>query len=156
MIRIGLYFLFFVLIASCGERAADSEEQPAKAITPVTVTAASTSNMSEYIELNATSAFLQKSVVKASANGYLNTVNALVGKLLQPGQDLFMLKTKEAQTIGNTINTLDTTFKFSGIISIRASLRGYIAEVDRQSGDYVQEGEQLAVINDINSFVFVL
>jgi multidrug efflux pump subunit AcrA (membrane-fusion protein) len=72
------------------------------------------------------------------------------------GKVLFMLKTKEAQSIGNTINALDSSFKFSGLISIRAAATGHVTEVNHQTGDYVQDGEQLAVINDVNSFVFVL
>ena len=71
-------------------------------------------------------------------------------------QNVFTLKTKEAQSIGNTVNLLDTSFKFSGIISISAGTSGYVSEVNHQRGDYVQEGDQLAVINDANSFVFIL
>jgi multidrug efflux pump subunit AcrA (membrane-fusion protein) len=71
-------------------------------------------------------------------------------------QRVFVLKTKEAQSIGNAINALDSTFKFFGIINIKAGTTGYISEINHEPGDYVQEGEQLAVINDINSFVFIL
>src|SRR6185295_18019743 len=71
-------------------------------------------------------------------------------------QIVFILKTKEAQSIGNTINILDTSFKFTGIIHIPAGTSGYVAELDHQPGDYVQDGEQLAVISDASSFVFIL
>ena len=157
MIRIILYFLLLVFIASCGnKKEAESDDQETTVVTPVTVTSANTGPMAEYIELNATSTFLQKSVVKASANGYLKTVNAIVGHTVPAGAELFVLKTKEAQSIGNTINALDSTFKFSGLITIRAAVTGHISEVNHQTGDYVQEGEQLAVMNDVKSFVFVM
>src|SRR2546423_511747 len=78
------------------------------------------------------------------------------GWLILYWPSVFTLKTKEAQSIGNTISALDSSFKFSGIIPVRAGTSGYVAEVDHQAGDYVQEGEQLAVINDVNSFVFML
>ena len=146
-----------VFIASCGQKKeAESDDQQTTVVTPVTVTGIATGPMAQYIELNATSTFLQKSVVKASANGYLKTVNAIVGHTVRAGGELFVLKTKEAQSIGNTINALDSTFKFSGLITIRAAVTGHISEVNHQTGDYVQEGEQLAVINDVNSFVFVM
>jgi multidrug efflux pump subunit AcrA (membrane-fusion protein) len=125
-------------------------------ITPVTVTSASTEPMTEYIELNATSTFLQRAFVKASSNGYITSVNAQVGKMVSSGQNVFVLKTKEAQSLGNTINLLDSSFKFSGIITIKAGTTGYVSEVNHQPGDYVQEGEQLAVISDVKSFVFIL
>jgi multidrug efflux pump subunit AcrA (membrane-fusion protein) len=157
MIRIILYFSLVVFIASCAQKKeAESDDEKTTVVTPVTVTGIETGPMAQYIELNATSTFLQKSVVKASANGYLKTVNAIVGHTVRAGAELFVLKTKEAQSIGNTINALDSTFKFSGLITIRAAVTGHISEVNHQTGDYVQEGEQLAVINDVNSFVFVM
>ncbi len=69
---------------------------------------------------------------------------------------MFTIKTKEAQSIGNSINILDTTFKFSGINRIKAPLHGYVAQLTHQVGDYVQDGEQLAVISDRSSFVFLM
>ena len=66
------------------------------------------------------------------------------------------MKTKEAQSIGNAINQLDTSFKFSGTNTIRAGAKGFISQINHQPGDYVQDGEQLAVISDESSFVFLL
>src|SRR5205085_6591564 len=91
-----------------------------------------------------------------SANGYIKEVNAKIGEMVSSAKTVFVLKTKEAQSIGNAINLLDSTFKFSGIITIRAGTSGYVSELNHQAGDYVQEGEQLAVISDVNSFVFLL
>jgi len=137
---------------SKGADAADS----AGTGTPVTVTTVSNSPLNDSIELNAVSAFLQKSYVKANSNGYLQSNNAYPGKYVEAGQTLFTLKTKEAQSIGNAIRQLDSTLQFSGVNTIRAGQHGYITQLDHQSGDYVQDGEQLAVISDRNSFVFLL
>jgi multidrug efflux pump subunit AcrA (membrane-fusion protein) len=158
MKKCSLYFLSFTLvIASChSKKEEDPQEQETEIITPVTITAVSNEPMAEYFELNATSAFLQKAYVKASTTGYVKSVNAQIGKMVSSGQTVFVLKTKEAQSIGNTINLLDTSFRFSGIINIKAGTTGYVSELNHQPGDYVQEGEQLAVISDIRSFVFVL
>ncbi len=123
----------------------------------MTVTTVLHSALNDSIELNAVSAFLQKSYVKANANGYLQSADVYPGKYVESGQTLFTLKTKEAQSIGNTISQLDSTLHFSGVNTIRAeSACGYITQLDHQSGDYVQDGEQLAVISDRNSFVFLL
>ncbi|HEY6062208.1 MAG TPA: efflux RND transporter periplasmic adaptor subunit [Chitinophagaceae bacterium] len=153
-----LYFLTVSLAAASCHSKKTQEEEPKEleTITPVTVTSVSTDAMAEYIELNATSTFLQKAYVKASTNGYISSVNARIGKMISSGQTAFVLKTKESQSIGNTINLLDTSFRFSGIINIKAGTTGYVTELDHQPGDYVQEGEQLAVISDIRSFVFIL
>jgi multidrug efflux pump subunit AcrA (membrane-fusion protein) len=158
MKKVCLYLSFFWTIASSCNSGTTEEvaAEEAETTTPVTITSISTEPMAEYIELNATSVFLQKAFVKASSNGYITSVNASVGKIVSAGQQVFVVKTKEAQSIGNTINLLDSSFKFSGIIPIKAGITGYVSEVNHQVGDYVQEGEQLAVISDIRSFVFIL
>jgi len=159
MKKISLYFLILgAILSSCQSKKTEETiiEEEQETITPVTVTSPATEPMVEYIELNATSAFLQQGFVKASSNGYVQSVNAQVGKMVSSQQKVFVLKTKEAQSIGNSINALDSTFKFFGIINIKAGTTGYISEINHEPGDYVQEGDQLAVINDVNSFVFIL
>jgi len=141
---------------SSGKDAAGDEESVANAITPVTVTHIETGAVSDTILLNATSTFLQRSYVKANAIGYVEKVNVKPGQFVQKGQLLFVIKTKEAQSIGNAINVLDTTFRFSGMNRIRAASSGYITQLTHQLGDYVQDGEQMAVISDHNSFAFLL
>ena len=51
---------------------------------------------------------------------------------------------------------MDTSFKFSGVNRIRAAEHGYITQLNHQAGDYVQDGEQLAVISDRESFAFIM
>ncbi len=133
-----------------------AEEAPEPTQTPVTVAAISTEPLTEYIELNASSAFLQKNFVKANANGYLQSNFSKPGQYVSKGQVLFTIKTKEAQSIGNAVNQLDSSFRFSGTNPIKAGEQGYITQLNHQAGDYVQDGEQLAVVSDLNSFVFLL
>lgn len=141
--------------AAAGKDSADAADS-ADAGTPVTVTGVSNAPLNDSVELNAVSAFLQKSYVKANANGYLQSADVYPGKYVETGQILFTLKTKEAQSIGNALHQLDSTLTFTGVNTIRANQHGYITQLDHQSGDYVQDGEQLAVISDRNSFVFLL
>jgi multidrug efflux pump subunit AcrA (membrane-fusion protein) len=153
--------IFFVCLAitafyACnGSKPAD-EEAAIESQTPVTVTTIGNSALADTIELNATSSFLQKNYVSANAIGYIQKVNVQPGHYVEKGQLMFTLKTKEAQSIGNTINVLDTTFKFSGVNNIRASRSGFVTQLLHQVGDYVQDGEQLAIISDRESFAFVL
>lgn len=138
------------------EKASAEATDSVDARTPVTVTAVSDAPLEDYIELNAVSAFLQKSYVKAIANGYLQTSDVYPGKYVGVGQTLFTLQTKEARTLGNSIKVLDSSLNFSGVSTIKANQHGYITQLNHQAGDYVQDGEQLAVISDQNSFVFLL
>ena len=72
------------------------------------------------------------------------------------GQKLFVLQTKEARALGNTINQLDKSFRFSGVTSVISPSSGYVQMLNHQIGDYVQDGEILATIADDNSFGFVM
>ncbi len=155
-----IFIAICVLIAlSCKHKEAPAEEAApaaAEVQTPVTVTGISTETISDSIVLNATSAFVQDNVVKSTINGYIQAVNTKPGQFAAAGKNLFTLKTKEAQSLGNTINKLDPSFHFTGIINISASQSGYVTQLNHQVGDYVQDGEQLAIISNTNSFGFVL
>ncbi len=151
------YILLIALFVSCkGKEEGTAAELPAEVSTPVTITTIGNQAMEESVVLNATSTFLQKWIVKANATGYLKTANVQLNKMVGRGQTLYTVKTKEAESIGNTINILDSSFRFSGVNSIRANGSGFISQIDKQPGDYVQDGDQLAVITDTRSFVFLL
>ncbi|ETZ23392.1 hypothetical protein N824_18185 [Pedobacter sp. V48] len=149
----------FLILGACnsgttpGNRALEKTPEPK---TPVSVTRISNVPLSDYIELNATATFQQKGIIKASSNGYVQAVNVKKGDYVKGGQTLFTVITKEARSIGNAINNLDPSFKFTGLTRITANTAGFAGEVSHQKGDYVQEGEQLAVITNLNSFVFLM
>jgi multidrug efflux pump subunit AcrA (membrane-fusion protein) len=153
-----LFALLLLLVACKNKQPSSDAEQSAteEAGTPVTVTSVETRNLDDYVELNATATYQQNNVIKASANGYLTSIHIKIGEMVQSGQPAFTLQTKEAHALGNTINKLDSSFHFSGIIQIKASAGGYIQSLDHQAGDYVQDGEQLAVLADAKSFGFIL
>lgn len=123
---------------------------------PVEVGHISAGTLTDFVTLNAVSAYLQKSYVKANITGYVQSVAILQGQQVAPRQLLFSLITKEARAIGNAVNQLDPAFKFSGISNIRADQPGFVAMVNHQKGDYVQEGEALATISNQRSLVFLL
>ncbi len=148
--------LLLIIITSCKSKRVQITETVVDARTPVTIASASNAPMEEYVELNAMSSFLQKWIVMANATGYLQLANVQLNKFVSKGQALYTIKTKEAQIIGNSINILDSTLKFSGVNRIMANGNGFISQINHQIGDYVQDGEQLAIITDTNSFVFLL
>jgi HlyD family secretion protein len=149
--------LIFVLM-SCHSKDSGTagEGEAPELVTPVTTVNISNGHMSVFVELNATSIFQQKWIIKSTVTGYLQRSTVQLNKFVGAGQVLFSVKTREAASIGNTINILDSSFKFSGVNSVRANGSGFVSEINHQPGDYVQDGEQLAVITDTKSFVFVL
>lgn len=151
------YALFVgLLVYSCNSAPTDDSNDTPEVRTPVTVTSVSEVPLNEYLELNATSTFLQQNFVKSNLNGYIQKSNIKFGDRVRRGEVLFILKTKEASAIGNAVNQLDSSFKFSGVNALRADVSGYVVQLNHQQGDYVQDGEQLAVISDAKTFVFVM
>ncbi|HTS45823.1 MAG TPA: efflux RND transporter periplasmic adaptor subunit [Puia sp.] len=156
-----LILVMFIIagIVSCTGKqteATDENAKPGDVRTPVTVTNVSFETLYDSTELNATSAFLQNNYVKSTTTGYVKSVNVKPGEYVTEGKTLFSIVTKESLIIGNSISSLDSSFKFSGVNQIRSTSSGYVTQLNHQPGDYVQDGEQLAVISDMNSFVFLL
>ena len=154
-----LFAILLVTACKQKEEPKDNKTDSATTVeggTPVTVTTATIGNMDETVELSAVSTFLVKSYVKANANGYLTAVNTQMGKYVQKGQELFTLKTKESQSLGNTIKDVDPSLHFEGTMHIKAPGNGYVTQLTYRTGDYVQDNEQLATITDTRNFVFLL
>lgn len=144
-----------IVMLAC-QNTAPIDQADNSSCTPVTITSISHGAISETVELNATATFLLKTNVKVNANGYLQKSTIRLGDFVTKGEILFELKTKEATSLDNTINAIDTSFHFKGTIGIRAPSSGYITNIDHQAGDYVQDGDQVATISDKSSFAFIL
>ena len=147
---------FFFLMACKSNQKETVETNKEVVGTPVTLTSPEKGNMKDVVEVNAVSAFLLKSAVKSNSNGYLQVVNASLGKMVNKGDELFVIKTKEANSLGNALSKLDSSFHFDGTLHIKSPGTGYITQINYRIGDYVQDGEALATITDTKSFVFLL
>jgi biotin carboxyl carrier protein len=144
--------IFFAL-SGCGNKQEKTETIRVKV--PVTITKAVTGPIAERMILTATSSYQKKNIVSASIQGYVLSSQVSVGDHVAKGQPLFVLQTKESHALNNT--TLPDSLKtFTGKVTVSASEQGIVTSVSRQSGDYVQDGEQLCMIADIASFAFVL
>ncbi|MBC7524852.1 MAG: biotin/lipoyl-binding protein [Flavobacterium sp.] len=152
------YFLIFNIVLflciSCKNKI--EEEKVIDTTIPVTLTSIDTTAIESFIDLNATATYLVKNNIKANTTGYLNSVNVKSNDYVSRGKVLFTLKTRESKVLGNTINKIDPSLHFGSAISVRAETNGFISAVNVQQGDYVQDGDLLAIINDSNSFGIVL
>jgi len=145
-----------LLFSACSGRQQKEEEEALETVTPVTVTHCTIGDMTEVVELNATSSFLQKTQSKAITNGYIKSVSVLPGQRVSKGQVLFVLKGKEAENLGSIFNELNTGIQYTGEIKIPANCNGYVTEIHHHTGDYVMEGDVLAEISDAGSLVFLM
>jgi multidrug efflux pump subunit AcrA (membrane-fusion protein) len=145
-----------LLLVSCHHKTETNSVDQTESLTPVTVTRAVFGNLTDALSLNATSTFLLKTSVKSDVNGYLQKVNIHLGQKVSQGQELFVVRSKESEHLGNVLSQVDTSLRFSGLVHIKSPTTGYITGLSYQAGDYVQDSEVLATISDLSSLVFLL
>lgn len=147
-----------LLFAGCqGKESKPAEEETqVSTVTPVTIDSIQTGPIAEYLELNATSSFLKKNSVKSPVAGYIQQVEISLGDEVTKNKELFLVKTKEASALDNNPGSHDSAFTFSGIIRVRSFQEGIISTLNRHAGDFVQEGDELCMVSDKSSFVFLL
>ncbi|SET09417.1 efflux RND transporter periplasmic adaptor subunit [Hymenobacter actinosclerus] len=154
--------LIFVLalLAACNptapaeDAAADEADVQPRAV--VTVEQVQTDTLTDVLELRAVSAYPAKDVLRATTTGYLLAPVPVPGQRVRAGQVVFTLQTKEARTLHLDQITGDPRLRFSGVIRIASPRAGVLASVDKLAGDYVQDGEQLALVYDQSRFGFIL
>lgn len=155
MKRIFANLTFLFALISCTNNSKPVEEAEIKVTTPVTVTSITTGSISKVINLTATSSYLKKNTVKSTATGYITKIACNIGEYVKAGSPLYSVKTKEADALSNFSKT-NPEFAFSGELTIKAPTSGIVSEVNKQANDYVDDGDQLCVIAEQNSLVFLL
>jgi multidrug efflux pump subunit AcrA (membrane-fusion protein) len=150
---IKIFSLFSILALIISLSACSSKKQNIeKEITGVTVkiTHPQKMDLTEYITLNANTVFLKKEIVRATFQGFIEKIYKSIGDKIKSGDLLLEIKTKESAADNNLQVPLgDETF--SGIIKIRAKSDGVLTELNYNAGDFVSDGEQIAVIANPSS-----
>jgi multidrug efflux pump subunit AcrA (membrane-fusion protein) len=146
--------LFLMLLQSCKKQEAAITET--ETIIPVTVTTIDMTGIDDYEEVSGTVSYIVKTPIKSIITGYITAVNAKTNDKVAKGKRLFSIKTKEAIALGNDVNKLDPKLNFGSAVSIPSSSTGFITAVNVENGNYVQEGDVLAIINDSNNYGVVI
>lgn len=144
-----------MITTGCKQTVKPSAEAEIEAKTPVTITMVKAEPMAEVIELNAHSSFLKKNSVKATITGHIESINLNPGDIVQKGQILATIRTKESIALEGYVPS-DSTMRFKGVIKIKAPRTGIISSVLHQTGDNIMEGDELVVIAEQSSMVFIL
>ncbi len=142
-----------LLHTTCGNSDGKSGEILAR--TPVSVTRVVRKSISETLEFPAVSFYIRKNIIRSPVTGTIETVSASLGDFVRKDQLLFIIKTREASAIkGNNLS--DTSLVFKGLIKILSPGDGALVSISHQNTDYIQEGDELAVLADQGSLVFKL
>ena len=144
-----------VLLSCSNASKPAAEEESTQVTTPVTVTTVTTGSISKVIQLTATSSYLKKNTVKSTATGYITKISCNIGEYVKAGSPLYSVKTKEAEAL-SSLSSTNPEFAFNGELTIKAPTSGIITEVTKQANDYIADGDQLCVIAEQSSLVFLL
>lgn len=138
--------IFFI---SCTSESKDTP-LPSESGTTVKITNPIRTNLTEYINLNANTIFLNKEIIRSTFLGFIEKIYKNIGDVVKIGDPIFLIRTKESSAsdslhidIGNKI--------FKGTITIKVQANGILTSLNYNTGDYVSEGEQLAIISNPSS-----
>jgi multidrug efflux pump subunit AcrA (membrane-fusion protein) len=150
-------FLFpatLLFLQSC-HNSAPTAKEAAVIRTPVTIAPVAFKPVTSSVRLPAIATYMNKSVVRATTAGIIDKVLVNPGELVNSDQLLFTIRTREAMAVGNKMAE-DSSLSFKGIINIISHKDGVINSISYQKGDFVQEGDEMAVVSEQKSLVFIL
>ncbi len=136
-----------MLFISCGSK---NDSPPQASGTPVKITQPHKTNLTEYITLNAHTVFLKKEIVRATFQGFIEKIYKNIGDNISSGDVLMTIKTKESAADDNLQVPLGDEI-FKGTVQVKAKSNGVLTELNYNAGDFVSDGEQIAVISNPSS-----
>jgi biotin carboxyl carrier protein len=149
-----VYLIIIIGLSGCGNRNGKAEET-VDARTPVTVIQPGHKSISETLEFPAVSVFIRKNIIRTTTTGTIEQIFVTLGDQVKKGMLLFAVRTLEASVIQGSVHG-DTSLIFKGIIQVYSPDDGIVNSISHQNGDFVQSGDELAVLADQNSLVFSL
>lgn len=139
---------FIALLSSCDSKIDSGSAENGRVVVKITQT--KKMDLTEYITLNASTVFLKKEIVRATFQGFIEKIHKNIGDKIASGDLLIEIKTKESVADDN-LNIPVGKKTFIGLIQIKAKSNGVLTELNYNAGDYVTEGEQIAVIANPSS-----
>lgn len=157
------YFLrFFVLLlifTSCKNSPKDEAIITNDATTPSRTQVVAGSpyiqSMKEDLTMNAVTTYTHRENIRTIITGYIQETKVTQGDRIRNGDLVFLLKTKEAETLGPEILS-DPDINITGIVPLFSKNAGIITQVFFQDGDYVIEGDVLAELTKPSSLAVKL
>ena len=130
------------------EKNGESQGSPVKFINP------RITNMTSELQLTATTLFLKKEIVRAPFSGYIQKCYKNLGDQVKEGELLFLMQTKESYALMSGSSKSDEQGKYS--IQVKAKSDGSFSQLNFHEGDFISEGEQIAVVSNPNSIAVAL
>ena len=151
-----IYASMLILFTACGSKKEVKEVKSTSVKTLVTVIQSGTQNFSEYLQLNGSTQFQKKMVVRANITGYIVAMPWKVGNHIKSGTLFCTIKTKEQDALKNIDSREPSLKQFQTPIKVMTSASGNFTAIHYSKGDFVNEGDVLATITDPSSLVLLV
>ncbi len=145
-----LIFLFIPLVFISCSGDSGNPNNVISGGTPVVITHPAIMDLKDYLKLNANAIFLNKEIVRASFQGYIEKIYKNIGDGINPGDVLFQVKTKESAAADSMQINIGTKI-FTGSVLIKVKTKGILTELNYHNGDLISDGEQIAVVSNPSS-----
>ncbi|MCX6273628.1 MAG: HlyD family efflux transporter periplasmic adaptor subunit [Bacteroidetes bacterium] len=132
------------LFFSCHSNVEKTDTEDATVRAEVSVVNPTLQSLSGYAELNATTQYQRKSTIRATVSGYLSGLNLLPGDAVNAGKIFCSIFTKEQRALQG-IDTSELK-GFNHPQAIISPAQGIVSELKFRSGDFVSEGDEIAIV----------
>lgn len=149
-----IIFLSILLLSNCSDKQTENHTQKDEG-SPVIISSPFNSDLTEYLQLNANTVFINKEIVRATFAGFLENIYKNIGDEVTAGDQLFSVKTKESAADDSLVSYLYKD-KFSGTVVVKSHSSGILTELNFHPGDYITEGDQLCIISNPSSLLISL
>ncbi|MCL5990991.1 MAG: efflux RND transporter periplasmic adaptor subunit [Bacteroidetes bacterium] len=150
------YFILIsitVFIVSCSSN--KKQDTVVTSGTPVKIANPYITTLTNYMSFNANTIFLKKEIVRSTFQGFIQKVYKNIGDYVKTSDVVFQIITKEAYATDSLrIKLSDETFR--GMVLLKAKTNGILTELNFNTGDFISDGEQLAVISNPSSLAVLL
>jgi multidrug efflux pump subunit AcrA (membrane-fusion protein) len=153
-----LMVLALVLLVACIYSCSKEEVKSDETIntgTPVQVTHPLLQDFTEFVHLNANTVFLKKEIVRATFQGFIDKILLNIGDPVREGDVVLAIRTKESAA-DDSIHIPLGAAMFKGCVEIHAHSDGVLTALNYHSGDFVSEGEEIAIISNPSSLCITL
>ena len=151
--KIAIIFTFALLVAC--ENNGQKTDETHIAGTPVQITHPQKMDFSEHVELNANTVFMKKEIIRCTFQGFIKRMFKNIGDNVTKDEAILSVITKEAAAFDSlTSNIMEKSL--TGSVIITAHSNGVLTSLNFHEGDFVSEGEEIAVISNPSSLYFTL
>lgn len=106
----------------------------------------SINGIKEFLTFNGVTQYQKKESIRANITGYISWLPFERGDTLKKGQTFALVRTKEQVALAEAIKIDSSLAKFSKPITIASNATGVITTLNVVVGDYIAEGDVLAVL----------